>query len=330
MGKRLDSVRNVAQRGWEGQPRDKRGRWTDGGGGSIKNAVKKVAERIALPHTNTSNAKTNGEQLGRLLKDLRNQYPQFAAIVAEHAAAGNAVTDKILAGKNPSSAENKRFSASSKALNNITAEYELHRGELIIQNLEKTYKEPQPQTEHGMSKPEKMWSVEHEGIRYHGTGKLNSKHPIVKMIGNNAEESPLPKSLSRHTSDIYFSKQGNKDDEYWAKTYNMAIVSAATGGDSKVVYYNGAGGDRGVTIHEMGHNLATGKYSSPTPPENSSYVQAATKDGDHPSNYGRKSLGEDFAETARMYHTEPEILKKASPNRYQVMKKILEDENFGG
>ena len=32
MGKKLDSVRNVARKGWEGQARDKQGRWASGGG----------------------------------------------------------------------------------------------------------------------------------------------------------------------------------------------------------------------------------------------------------------------------------------------------------
>ncbi|MBH8566733.1 hypothetical protein I8748_32055 [Nostoc sp. CENA67] len=267
------------------------------------------------------------------IKKLRGQYQeQTDALRKEYDAAKAILATKIVERKTQTRAEQKRFIDAEQALLAKEIEYIRQRDKLVTQELKKSYKDPQPQLHHGMSESEDMWSVEHEGVRYHSTGSLDKNHPLIKAISLDVEENdPLPKSLTRYTSDVYFSSQRNRDDKYWEKTYNIKdFKSAATGGNGSVVYYNGGSSDRGTLIHEMGHNLATGRYGATAPPESSNYIQAAIKDGDHPSSYGRNSRAEDFAETARMYHTSPDLLKEKSPLRYQVMKQILEDENFGG
>jgi hypothetical protein len=183
--------------------------------------------------------------------------------------------------------------------------------------------------QHGMSRTENMWSVQHDGIIYHGTGVVHETHPVVKTVRNMGTGEPLPHSLTRHTGNVYTTNQANKDDAHWRKVYTNFTASAATGGNGDVVIYNGGSATRNTMIHEMGHNLAKGRYGA-TSPKTDSEFQKASLTGVHVTSYAKNSISEDFAESVAAYFTNPAKLKEASSERFSVINKIIKDEKFSG
>jgi hypothetical protein len=204
---------------------------------------------------------------------------------------------------------------------------------LTFDEVKKSYKPPQPQTKHGMPQSEDMWSVEYNGMRFHSSSEFNKNSDAISLIQQVATNEPLPRSFTKHTKDVYFSQGKNKYDSYWEKEYNSTgFVSAATGGNEGVVYYqsrNGGKGDYSTLTHEMGHNFAQSRYGQPTPSPVSDFF-VATKEGDPISTYAKSSPAEDFAETAKAYFLDKEKLKQKCPERYKVFEKMLKDESYGG
>lgn len=202
--------------------------------------------------------------------------------------------------------------------------------DLAYQYARQNYTAPQPQRRHGMTNPQDMWSVEFEGVRYHDSGAFRANARAIKLIEEMAATDRLPRSLSRHTTDVYISGQRNKDDSLWEQRYGIAnFRSAATGGQGSVVFYDGAPANRENLLHEMGHNLALGRYGAATPPSTSDYA-SAMQTAAPPTRYAAYAPAEDFAESVRLYFDYPELLQRTANDRYTVIRGLIGDENYDG
>jgi len=165
---------------------------------------------------------------------------------------------------------------------------------------------------------------------------LNVDHPFVKTLAQLAEKPEWPAAIQGVTKEVYFSKQANNKDDYWKVQHkDPDFVSAATGGDSNVVVYHGRGMSTGTFVHETGHNFATvksrqrGDYFTGTDPGPDFHKAMAT--GEKPvSNYASKNPAEDFAESMRLYVERPKEMESIAPMRYNVIKKLMEDPDYGG
>ncbi len=222
------------------------------------------------------------------------------------------------------------FRKADKKYSDLIEKAELEKGKLIVKELKKTYEQPRMQQHHGMSEAEDMWSVKIGNTSFHGTEEFSADHTLVKTVSALLQQKDLPAHFIDSTKNVFFSKQLNKDDHYWQVKYNNPThISGATGGDRNIVFYNTQNGSRiDEYIHETGHNFATKKYGGVDPPKLSDYGKAIKSP--HPSEYGRKSKAEDFAETARMYFLDPKRLKEDAPERYHVFEKMMKDENYAG
>lgn len=191
---------------------------------------------------------------------------------------------------------------------------------------------PQPQMVHGMPESELMHHVEWQGIRWHYV----DSEAGISSIANTWKELSLkdmPKRLMAATKDVYFTSLRNKDDIHWEKTYGIKdFKSAATGGYGGICIYNGNYSYHGQIAHEMGHNLADAIYGDTNPAVKvQSAFNRAILSGEKPiTTYGQNSNAEDFAEAIRYTLESPERMQERCPQRFQVIRKIFEDESYGG
>ena len=192
------------------------------------------------------------------------------------------------------------------------------------------------QQKHSMLEPEMLKSFEFEGVRYHYDDReFSSLVGTKNLIRDLASREPFPAELTRHTKDVYISKQSHGDVDYWRKENNdptMEIAATAGGLDRDVVIFDGGAKDetpRSTLAHEMGHNLAAARYGGPTPPPNRDFAAAATQHP-APSDYAKVSITEDFAESVRFYVADPGYLKANAPARYDVIKRLIEEPDYHG
>ncbi len=163
--------------------------------------------------------------------------------------------------------------------------------------------------------------------------------------------SQQPENLREAVETVAVEAGRNPADPYWAKAYNMpGFESAATGGSGTITFWNGlANLNEGTFNHEFGHNvgtavrslqneevreagtiweslqqdLKTGDSDSIHVPRGASV--AARTDGNAVSDYGQKSIAEDFAEFYSEYRDAseegPEALSRLQnlhPARYSL------------
>ena len=88
--------------------------------------------------------------------------------------------------------------------------------------------------------------------------------------------------------------------------------------------------DSGVIAHEAAHDFAVNKWGNPVPPADSDYAKAILSGEPPVSEYSKRNWSEDFAEAVRMFVVDPGKLKDIAPARYQVIKRLMEDESYGG
>jgi histone H1/5 len=214
---------------------------------------------------------------------------------------------------------------------------------------------------HGMTDPEKLQSFVFDGITYRFADANNIKgwsqkydkdgkiYDRVVEIGDRPgavvehihamvlRREALPDALTAHTSEVIFSVQRNNKDPYWEKQYKEpGFMSAATGGDGRVVVYNDFKMGEGTFIHEMGHNMATARYGDTMASNTKSggisqfYNAAKLSNEKPPSEYATKSLAEDFAESVKYYHTDTERLRREHPKRFAVIDRLHKDLGYAG
>lgn len=166
--------------------------------------------------------------------------------------------------------------------------------------------------EHGMPGPEKMFVVNMDGIPLHYAMDSQSRMTAAALMAKTAVD-PLPPELTRHTRNVFISTLRNSADPKWEVRYKTpGFISAATGGDGNVVFYNTGGGSMSsswnVLAHEMGHNLAKGVYGNTDPGPSSGigalYDRWKSKASGYenvPTHYARHNRSEAFAEAIARY-----------------------------
>ena len=174
---------------------------------------------------------------------------------------------------------------------------------------------------HGMSKIELHYNIEIDGVRFHAESTAPDS-PLVTTLLNVVEHGELPPALMKHTSDVYFTAQGNKDDEHWRRVYKNFTVSGATGGDGGIVVYNGKPTTVSTIAHEAGHNLARAKYATTHPPKTTEYAKDYAKNG-AVSEYAKNNVSEDFADAVKLYVLDPGKLKSDFPVRYKIINEMI-------
>jgi hypothetical protein len=177
-----------------------------------------------------------------------------------------------------------------------------------------------------MAKSELFNSVELDGMTYYyPNDDVGAMSLVTKQLDNMLDGDPISPGLAKHSNRVILTTQRNTDDDYWAKKYNKpGFRSAATGGTLKTItVYNGTPVSKGTIAHEMGHNLATAKYGSTHPPASSEFYQATLSWEGPPSEYGKNSISEDYAETAMFYEVDREWLKLNYPLRYRAIKRDI-------
>ena len=184
---------------------------------------------------------------------------------------------------------------------------------------------------HGMSNPEPMRQVEFDSVPFYYRDTARGRPYIRETIRRLAAVEQIPEELSEHTQAVYLSTQRNKADAYWEQQYNLPkFRSLATGGNGEVVVYDDPIGS-GSLSHEMGHNLAWARYGTTRPPQGTDYSKATADPTEPPvSRYAGNSIAEDFAEAVEQYVVNPTRLQRIAPQRYSIIKRLLEDANYGG
>jgi SPP1 gp7 family putative phage head morphogenesis protein len=183
---------------------------------------------------------------------------------------------------------------------------------------------------HGMPQAEQMYSVEWEDLTYY-FAELTPKSPIVKTLLHFASVPDIAQEIERHTKQVIFTKQTNRDDPHWAIEYNEpGFVSAATGGQGTVTIYNNYSTGISTMAHEMGHNFAYGRYGSSSPRVQSDFRAAVSSGESPPTDYAKKAIAEDFAESVMLYHTDPDFLRQIAPKRFAVIDRMVKEKDYGG
>jgi hypothetical protein len=193
----------------------------------------------------------------------------------------------------------------------------------------------------GMPYPQRMSPIDFDGMKlYDSPG--NQAKAIYDFVLSGTWDTPEGQVLRKGTKNIYMARGRNKYDPYFAEKSGIAdFKSAASAGGGIIVAYNGEPLTASLFYHEAGHNLASQKYGANTPPPSSNFGRLAAS-SQSPTAYGRTTTDEDFAESVRLYMgsdknwnsaTNATIgteLRTADVRRYNVIKRIFEDPNYGG
>ena len=177
---------------------------------------------------------------------------------------------------------------------------------------------------HGMDEAEEIKQVKVGKILFEYNPQLED-NVLVNVARLEKQIASLPPKLANAVNFVTYSTQANKDDDYWAKEYDMPHFRAyATGGVGGTVVYRGNMLPLGIFAHEAGHCLANELWGSFKPDPDSEYGQAQAKEP--PVNdYGSKAPSEDFAEACR-YFTDPKLkeeLKDKFPLKHAALEKIF-------
>lgn len=146
----------------------------------------------------------------------------------------------------------------------------------------------------------------------------------------------LPASSRALVKQVVVEAKQNPDDAYWAKQYkDPNFRSYMTAGADGIinVYPSKPKMSQdyldGTLIHETGHTLSMKKWgNSDSDKRWNDWKAAAKSDGIIPSQYGKASLDEDFAETLVIYHQNKGTPREAElralmPARYKIIDELL-------
>ena len=190
-----------------------------------------------------------------------------------------------------------------------------------------------PRLDHGMTGAESLRRVVWGDTEWFYPEGGDTRSPIVRTWLNMAIiPDELPSNLTRHTRRVTFTGQSNKQDGYWKVQYNDPNhVSGATGGDGGVVIYNGKEGSASLMAHEMGHNLALGKYGRTEPGLFSDFRKAIDSGEPKPTTYAANSDAEDFAESVMSYFGgAADYFRKYHPKRHAVIDRLMKEDSYNG
>lgn len=130
--------------------------------------------------------------------------------------------------------------------------------------------------------------------------------------------------------DIEILDYYNPQDAYWQRVYRDFTHSFATGGIGKISFY---GCKRQVPTsrivatmcHETGHVIdqRLSRYSDRQPWKDAMQADEAIAGRKSPTSYGENANAEDFAESMKMYITNPNLFAQEFPNRKRLIDSIL-------
>lgn len=142
----------------------------------------------------------------------------------------------------------------------------------------------------------------------------------------------LPDAQLDTIKQVEISPNQNPEDAYWAKEYHKpGFTSAATGGNGGVTYYPSSSWDQrgtdAVMNHEGGHTWAGELWKDPA--KKKEWQKAMDKDGRSVSSYADNAIGEDFAESVKMYNVSKNspcevFASTLYPNRYAALDKLTQ------
>ncbi|HZI12179.1 MAG TPA: hypothetical protein VE153_17480 [Myxococcus sp.] len=161
-------------------------------------------------------------------------------------------------------------------------------------------------------------------------GEIHSIDEVAKGL------AALPASSRALVKQVVVEAKQNPDDAYWAKQYkdpNFRSYMTA-GADGIINVYPSKPKMTqdyldGTLIHETGHTLSMKKWGSDdTDKRWNDWKNAVKSDGIIPSQYGKASVGEDFAETLVIYHQNKGTprdaeLRALMPERYKIIDELL-------
>lgn len=108
-------------------------------------------------------------------------------------------------------------------------------------------------------------------------------------------------------------------------------VTIADIGDFFMVIYNNNIVDYGIITHEATHAWALDKWGSPTPPNDTDYVEVIRFSGEDPiTEYAKTDYAEDLAEGVRYYVFDPTWMKVKCPLRYVIIERMMTDPDYYG
>lgn len=179
----------------------------------------------------------------------------------------------------------------------------------------------------GMAKPETLQKVNLNGWEIYAPN-FEPHSAAAATIADLAKHlKDLPPKLKDSTKVIIFSDQANKNDEYWAKEYNMpGARTAANAGGGIITVWNSNPQPAPVMIHEMGHNLAGKEYGKVKPPPESEFGKANAGNEPKPSKYAEQNVAEDFAESVKFYTVDRDNFRKNHPERFKAIDGIFKPD----
>jgi len=102
-------------------------------------------------------------------------------------------------------------------------------------------------------------------------------------------------------------------------------------GHSFMVIYDNAIVDYGIITHEATHAWAFDKWGQYAPPDDTDYTRVIRFSGEIPiTDYAKTDPAEDLAEGVRYYVFDPTRMKRKCPQRYNIIKQMMTDENYYG
>ena len=176
------------------------------------------------------------------------------------------------------------------------------------------------------------------GIKIYVPEDLNTdgQHFTPYQIAEAIEQ--LPNKLQASIKEVHLADFENPDDGYWKKVYKDFTNSFATGGDGVVTFYRNTASEaagsvgevttaRNTLYHETGHNIDRMMHSVSGRKRWSEAMSLDQKKSNlaSPTVYGENSASEDFAESMEWYHLDRGWFKKMFPNRYKILKEILDN-----
>jgi len=161
------------------------------------------------------------------------------------------------------------------------------------------------------------YEVDCEGIPFYFDDANNAAAEAAAAIRNT---SNLPSVLSQYIDGAQLVDEPLPDSPDTIATIQYGIMTIY--GNRTINY--------GIVAHEAAHPFAIDKWGAHDPPDTSDYMATINSDELPISPYAHTDPSEDFAESVRMYATDPELMKRIAPLRYDVVDKLMKDPDYAG
>lgn len=134
------------------------------------------------------------------------------------------------------------------------------------------------------------------------------------------DEDVLPQPLRRVIEEVQFNKENEPSDPTLPAEFD----------DGVIIFYGEHPIDANLVAHEAAHGFALQKWEDLFPPDDSDYSRAVDSGEPPVSEYSKRNIGEDFAESVGVYVSAPAALQKTAPLRYKAIERLMTDKEYGG